>query len=169
MEGLIILILITLAVAIAVYFLKKRLGPFDESYRPEGPRGDDARLGRVAGITFHCTAADCGGFIGRLRWDDDNPLDCNAVAIEAYPDGRLLGFVPRVEARDWRRWAGAPAVPCIGYITRSDDNGKLYARFKAFTGGRDYVRREMESYAIWMCSNFGPGYEPAGFRDIVRL
>lgn len=167
MGGIIALIALIAIYAIVFFWLRNKLSPGDSaSYRPEGPRGDDARLGRVAGITYHCTGEDCGGFVGRLRWDDGNAHDCNAVAVEAYPSGRLLGFVPREEAREWRQWAGAPSVPVIGYIALSEETGQIYARFKAFTGSRGYVRRGMADYAAWLRANFGPDYVPDGLQGI---
>ncbi len=73
----------------------------------------------IAGANYRCSFMDIGGFIGFAIPQFDNKHDINAVAIYN-KKGKHLGFIPRIEAKQFREWCDTRPVPCVGYIKMED-------------------------------------------------
>lgn len=88
---------------------------------------------RIAGISFRCTEADEGGFMGGVRLEPDNEHDPNAIAVYTN-EGKHVGYVPRDKQAEVRAaMNGDDAAPCVGYIGtfggRKKKNG-VYGKIK---------------------------------------
>lgn len=88
---------------------------------------------RIAGISFRCTEADEGGFMGGVRLEPDNDHDPNAIAVYTN-EGKHVGYVPKDKQAEVRAaMNGDDAAPCVGYIGtfggRKKKNG-VYGKIK---------------------------------------
>ena len=83
---------------------------------------------KIAGAQYRNDARDIGGFLGYVCSEPNNPYDKNAVAIYRN-DGKLLGYIPKDETKDFREWSTKENLPCIGYIKDGDDVA-IYGRVK---------------------------------------
>lgn len=111
----------------------------------------------IAGINYRCDASDIGGFIGTVKPDRGNKYDKNALAVYR-GDGKLLGYIPKVETRHIRRW-GDDVVFCVGYIKEGDD-APLYGRVKAYSLLDNGAMIEIARYIKWLINNHGVEYAP---------
>lgn len=116
----------------------------------------------IAGVNYRCGPKDIGGFIGKAIPENDNPHDKNAVAIYRY-DGKHLGYLPKDDAKTFRKWYRSKSAPCVGYITNGYDN-MLKGRVKALDPENpEYAEADIKSYIRWMIDNLGPEYCPPEF------
>ena len=116
----------------------------------------------IAGVNYRCGPKDIGGFIGKAIPENDNPHDKNAVAVYRY-DGKHLGYLPKDDAKTFRKWYLSKSAPCVGYITNGDDN-MLKGRVKALDPENpEYAEADIKSYIRWMINNLGPEYCPPEF------
>lgn len=112
----------------------------------------------IAGVPYHASRRDIGGFSGYVANDAGNTHDRNAMGVYN-SDGKLLGFVPARELRDYRDWCGASTVPCIGFIHVED--GQLCGRVKmALPCNQDFVNDVFSRYRDWIRKNHGERYVP---------
>lgn len=142
---------------------KRTLPPIDY---PEDGTGDRTLTGteyicKIAGITHHASSSDIGGFVGVVCSDPTNPHDSKAVGIYS-ETGKLLGYIPKDELKEFREWTSRDPLPCIGYI-RKGDSTDLYGKIKIIDGDRNITAIHMIKYAIWMIENFGAEYVPDRF------
>lgn len=136
--------------AAAVASVDAFLSTIYESFDKEEVSDYQAGYYPVAGITFHCSRADVGMVRGVTFNDENNPKDKTAVGILAIANNgqqKLLGFIPKVEKKDYRKFAGDSAMlPFIGYIsTFTTDTGEtgLKARVKIFKGCGNGMYKDM--------------------------
>lgn len=119
---------------------------------------------RIAGAYHHCDDSDIGGFIGYIQPDANNRYDRNAIGVYNN-DGKLLGYIPKEETADVRRWATQPHLPCIGYIL-SGDKVDYWGRVTIID--TDPVRTEIEIIrtAMFMLERDGVKIIPPDFRVV---
>ena len=116
----------------------------------------------IAGVNYRCGPKDIGGFIGKAIPENNNPHDRNAVAVYRY-DGKHLGYLPKDDAKTFRKWYRSKSAPCVGYITHGADN-MLRGRVKALDPENpEYAEADIKSYIRWMINNLGPEYCPPEF------
>lgn len=115
----------------------------------------------IAGINFRCYARDVGGFLGYAAPEPDNEYDTNAVAIYRN-DGKLLGYIPKKDNREFKEWSSSCTVPCVGYILRED--GTMKGRVKALLPeNENAVRKAVAYYVRWLVRKHGSRFIPKGF------
>lgn len=133
---------------------------------PEDGTGDRTLMGteytcKIAGITHHASSYDIGGFVGVVCSDPTNPYDGSAVGIYS-ETGKLLGYIPKNELKEFREWTSRDPLPCIGYI-REGNKADIYGNIKIIDGDRNITEIHMIKYAIWMIENFGAECIPNRF------
>lgn len=142
----------------------------------QGPRGTRARrpvlrlLNRagdsykdewftyIAGVNYHSSRSDIGGFAGWIQHDALNPADSRAMGIYG-PLGNLIGYIPADELADYIRWCNGQPVPCVGFILR--EGGMYKGRVKALLPcNKDFIQNEFNRFMQWVNANYGPDYLP---------
>lgn len=115
----------------------------------------------IAGINFRCNARDAGGFLGYAVPEPDNEYDTNAVAIYRN-DGKLLGYIPKKDNREFKEWSDSCTVPCVGYILSED--GTMKGRVKALLPeNENAVNKAVAYYVRWLVQERGRRFIPKGF------
>lgn len=100
--------------------------------------------------------------MGYIRAEPDNPYDKNAIAIYRN-DKKLLGYIPKDEVEDFRKWSGnKEEVPCVGFI-KAGDEVPVFGKVKAINDGKDETELTIVKYVKWLISNLGLKYIPVGF------
>lgn len=115
----------------------------------------------IAGINFRCNARDEGGFLGYAAPEPDNEYDRNAVAVYRN-DGKLLGYIPKKENKEFKEWSESCTVPCVGYIFQED--GTMRGRVKALLPeNENAVYKAVAYYVRWLVQEHGRRFIPKGF------
>lgn len=95
----------------------------------EGDTQDDEWHTYIAGVSYHISKYDIGGFTGWIENDINNAHDSKAMGI--YNSfGKLLGYIPAKELLDYRLWCDSKPQPCIGFVYIED--GQYRGRVKYF-------------------------------------
>lgn len=118
---------------------------------------DNEYYTRIAGVRHHCKFRDVGGFLGYAVPDPDNPHDRDAVAILRADDNKLLGFIPAVGLRDYKKWSRGRALPCVGYIREGQ---MLFGKVKVIDDDPEGTLEAIVAFVTWMLRTFGVGYKP---------
>lgn len=124
----------------------------------EGWRYEDEWYTYVAGVAHYVTKFDEGGFAGWVENDSDNTYDRQAMGVYNH-NGRLLGYIPADELKEYRKWCDAKPCPCVGYIRV--ENGKLRGRVKVLLPcNKEFLETEFTNYMKWVEENIGSKYVP---------
>lgn len=116
---------------------------------------------KIAGVQYRNDAQDIGGFLGYVCSEPTNPHDKNAIAIYRN-DGKLIGYIPKDEIKDFREWSAKDNLPCVGFIKDGDDV-ELYGKVKVLDTDADETELEIAKFVKWLVSNFGVKFIPVGF------
>ena len=115
----------------------------------------------IAGVQYRNDVQDIGGFLGYVCSEPTNPHDKNAIAIYRN-DGKLIGYIPKDEIKDFREWSAKDNLPCVGFIKDGDDV-ELYGKVKVLDTDADETELEIVKFVKWLVSNFGVKFIPVGF------
>lgn len=111
----------------------------------------------IAGLHYHASKSDVGGFCGYVANDPYNSYDKNAVAI--YSKLKLLGYIPARELADFREWSDGEVMPCIGIIYVED--GQLRGRVKILKPcNMEFIQKGFSYYINWIKDTHGEKYLP---------
>ncbi len=112
----------------------------------------------IAGVSYHCSENDIGGYSGYVMLDEDNLKDKRARGI--YSQTKLLGYIPANELIDYIDWSDGRPCPCVGFIFIED--GQLRGRVKILRPcNQDFLKTEFNSYLTWVRKNYGDKYVPS--------
>lgn len=115
----------------------------------------------IAGVQYHNSTQDIGGFLGYVCPEPTNQYDKNAIAV--YRNGKkLIGYIPKDEQKSFREWSNKDFLPCIGFI-KAGDNAPLYGKVKVIDCDPDETELEVIRFTKWLVSNFGVKFIPKGF------
>lgn len=135
----------------------------DSVYRPDGAGaqtlGETEYFCKIAGA--HHRNKDEGAFIGVVTNDPDNEYDKNAIAIYRN-DGKLMGYIPREEQRDFRKWSDRDPLPCIGYV-RYGDYVDMYGSVKVIDADKRLTELHIMKFVRWLVENYGVQFIPNDF------
>lgn len=124
----------------------------------EGQPFTDEMQTYIAGLKHHITKADIGGFTGLVVPEPTNKHDRNAMGVYN-SSGKLLGYIPASELRDYRKWCEAQPQPCAGFIYAED--GELRGRVKIVRPcNAEFIKDRFTSYFQWIKDNVGDAYLP---------
>lgn len=111
----------------------------------------------IAGVKFHCSKYDIGGFTGYVARDENNTHDKNAMGI--YSNIKHLGYIPAKELSDYRHWCDDQPMPCVGFIYMED--GQYRGRVKILRPCNEkFLQTEFSRYLQWVLDHFGKEYLP---------
>ena len=124
----------------------------------DGDPEDDEWHTYIAGINYRASKYDIGGFSGWVGPDPDNAYDPNAMGVyNAF--GKLLGYIPAKELKEYRKWCGAQPQPCVGFIYEED--GEKRGRVKILRPcNTEFLETEFSRYLQWVNDNYGKEYLP---------
>lgn len=122
---------------------------------------DDTYYTGIAGVQYHNSTQDIGGFLGYIRSEPDNPRDKNALAIYRN-DNKLIGYLPKSETNTFRNWSQKENLPCIGFI-KDGDEVPLFGKVKIIDTDTEETELIVVKYVRWLVSNFGIKFIPVGF------
>ena len=124
----------------------------------EGDMQEDERHTYIAGLYYHVSKYDIGGFTGWVAHDTDNTHDRRARGV--YNSfGKLLGYIPAKELDDFLAWCDSKPVPCVGFIYT--DNGEIRGRVKMLLPcNAEFLQTGFSNYLQWVCDNYGAEYLP---------
>lgn len=132
-------------------------------YRPDGTGaqtlGKTEYFCKIAGASHHDNKE--GAFIGVVMSDPDNEYDKNAIAIY-HNDGRLVGYIPRNEQKDFREWSTREPLPCVGFFCEGDYTD-LYGKVKVIDADQRLTEIHIAKFVRWMVEKYGVKYIPNGF------
>lgn len=135
----------------------------DSVYRPDGTGaqtlGETEYFCKIAGA--HHRNKNEGAFIGVVTNDPDNEYDKNAIAIYRN-DGKLMGYIPREEQRDFRKWSDRDPLPCIGYV-RYGDYVDMYGSVKVIDADKRLTELHIMKFVKWLIENYGVDFIPNDF------
>lgn len=115
----------------------------------------------IAGVQYHNSTQDIGGFLGYVCPEPTNQYDKNAIAVYRN-DKKLIGYIPKDEQKSFREWSDKDFLPCIGFIKAGDD-APLYGKVKVIDEDPDETEFEVIRFIKWLVSNFGVKFIPKGF------
>lgn len=115
---------------------------------------------KIAGIKFHNSKKDIGGFLGYVCAEPDNSYDNNAIAVHRN-DGKLVGYIPKDETRALREWSDKDNLPCIGFIN-TNEYVPLYGNAKIIDENEFETNLEIAKFVKWLVENFGTKFVPPG-------
>ena len=115
----------------------------------------------IAGVQYHNSTQDIGGFIGFVCPEPTNAYDKNAIAIYNF-DKKLVGYIPKNEQKAFREWSSKDTLLCVGFVAKGD-NAPLYGKVKVIDGDPDETEFEVIRFTKWLVSNFGVKFIPKGF------
>lgn len=124
--------------------------------------GDPSYFCKIAGVQYRNDVQDIGGFLGYVCSEPNNPHDKNAIAIYRN-DGKLIGYIPKDETKDFREWSTKENLPCVGFI-KDGDEVALYGKVKVIDADADETELEIVKFVKWLVSNFGVKFIPFGFK-----
>lgn len=112
----------------------------------------------IAGLRYHASVHDIGGFTGWVENDLGNTHDSKAMGI--YNSfGKLLGYIPASELEDYRLWCLGQPVPCAGFVYIED--GQYRGRVKMLLPcNKEFLQKEFTRYLQWVKDNYGCDYLP---------
>lgn len=117
---------------------------------------------RIAGVQYHCTAAEVGGFLGYVAPETNNPHDKNACAVYRNDD-KLVGYIPKDKLTEYRQWSGCKSLPCVGFVKEGADV-PLFGKVKVINNADETEAKIIiVKYVRWLVANFGKKYVPVGF------
>ena len=124
----------------------------------EGDTQDDEWHTYIAGVSYHISKYDIGGFTGWIENDNTNAYDAKAMGV--YNSfGKLLGYIPAKELLDYRLWCDSKPQPCIGFVYIED--GQYIGRVKILRPcNEDFLQTEFSRYLQWVNDNYGKEYLP---------
>ena len=132
-------------------------------YRPDGTGaqtlGETEYFCKIAGASHHDNKE--GAFIGVVMSDPDNEYDKNAIAIY-HNDGRLVGYIPRNEQKDFREWSTREPLPCVGFFCEGDYTD-LYGKVKVIDADQRLTEIHIAKFVRWMVEKYGVKYIPNDF------
>ena len=132
-------------------------------YRPDGTGaqtlGETEYFCKIAGVHHH--NKNEGAFIGVVMNDPDNEYDKNAIAIYRN-DGKLMGYIPREEQRDFRKWSDRDPLPCVGYV-RYGDYVDMYGSVKVIDADKRLTELHIMKFVKWLVENYGVQFIPNDF------
>lgn len=112
----------------------------------------------IAGVSHHNDEDNIGGFIGYCMADPTNRLDKNAIGIYE-SGGRLVGYIPKDEQKNFRAWSKRNPLPCIGFIEVFDD--RLRGKVKVIDACPELTELHMFKFIRWLILNHGKGFIPS--------
>lgn len=134
------------------------------TFRPDGTGGrtlqETEYFCSIAGVHYRYDYED--SFIGYAQFDPYNEFDSNAIAIYTL-SGKLVGYIPKVEQKDYRRWTDRETLPCIGIIREGYD-GKYRGKVKVIDADRSLTERHIIKFVIWMVDKYGVAFVPKEFK-----
>lgn len=102
---------------------------------------------KINGLSHHCTKNDEGVFDGVIFNERTNKYDSKAMAV-ANMKGKIIGYVPAYELKDYHKWSNKKPCTCVGFIRYFiDENGEevLFGRVTAIKPcNKDFVNRLTE-------------------------
>lgn len=111
----------------------------------------------IAGLKYHISKYDIGGFTGYVVNDPTNSHDSKAMAICS--GIKLLGYIPAKELTDYRKWCEAKPQPCVGFVYVED--GQYRGRVKILRPcNEEFLQTELSRYLQWVRDNYGSEYLP---------
>lgn len=136
--------------------LKKK--PNIKIFNREGDSHEDEWHTYIAGVSHHASKYDVGGFSGWVGADPENPYDNKAMAV--YNSfGKLLGYIPANELKNYREWCDCQPQPCVGFVFVED--GHLRGRVKILRPCNEiFLEEEFSKYLQWVKDNYGKEYLP---------
>lgn len=155
---------VIIAVVVALYFVVKsaqKKTPKKEMKISVNVSTSPDYFCKIAGVQYKNDAQDIGGFLGYVCSEPANPHDKNAIAIYRN-DGKLIGYIPKDEIKDFREWSAKDNLPCVGFIKDGDDV-ELYGKVKVLDTDADETELEIVKFVKWLVSNFGVKFIPVGF------
>ncbi len=118
----------------------------------------DSRNTYIAGLSYYATKRDVGGFWGYVVNEPDNKVDPKAMAVITV-SGKLLGYIPAKELKEYRDWCNGMPRPCVGFLYVHGD--QLRGRAKILdVSSREFLEREFANYLSWVRSHMGERYLP---------
>lgn len=112
----------------------------------------------IAGVTHHNDEDNIGGFIGYCMADPNNRYDKNAIGIYE-SGGRLVGYIPKDEQKNFRTWSKRDPLPCIGFIEEFD--GRMRGKVKVIDACPELTELHMFKFIKWLILNHGKGFIPS--------
>lgn len=155
---------VIIAVVVALYFVVKsaqKKTPKKEMKISVKVSTSPDYFCKIAGVQYRNDVQDIGGFLGYVCSEPTNPHDKNAIAIYRN-DGKLIGYIPKDEIKDFREWSAKDNLPCVGFIKDGDDV-ELYGKVKVLDTDADETELEIVKFVKWLVSNFGVKFIPVGF------
>lgn len=155
---------VIIAVVVALYFVvksAKKKTPKKEMEISVKVSTSPDYFCKIAGVQYRNDVQDIGGFLGYVCSEPTNPHDKNAIAIYRN-DGKLIGYIPKDEIKDFREWSAKDNLPCVGFIKDGDDV-ELYGKVKVLDTDADETELEVVKFVKWLVSNFGVKFIPVGF------
>lgn len=155
---------VIIAVVVALYFVVKsaqKKTPKKEMKISVKVSTSPDYFCKIAGVQYRNDVQDIGGFLGYVCSEPANPHDKNAIAIYRN-DGKLIGYIPKDEIKDFREWSAKDNLPCVGFIKDGDDV-ELYGKVKVLDTDADETELEIVKFVKWLVSNFGVKFIPVGF------
>lgn len=115
----------------------------------------------IAGVSHHNNEDNIGGFIGYCMADPNNRYDKNAIGIYE-SGGRLVGYIPKDEQKDFRVWSKRNPLPCIGFIEVFDD--RLRGKVKVIDACPELTELHVFKFVRWLILNHGKRFIPGGLQ-----
>ena len=142
---------------IAAPTVLKSKPPFKMLNREGSPHADEWHT-YIAGLRYHASVHDIGGFTGWVENDLGNAHDSKAMGIYN-SSGKLLGYIPARELADYRLWCLGYPVPCVGFVFVED--GQYRGRVKILLPcNKDFLQTEFTRYLQWVKDNYGNDHLP---------
>ena len=125
----------------------------------EGDPDEDEWYTYIAGVPYHGSTSDIGGFTGYVLNDLFNEHDANAMAVCRGNDMKLLGYIPAKELSEYHEWSDGWPMPCVGFIYIED--GQYRGRVKILRPcNEEFLQTEFSRYLQWIKDNYGNEYLP---------
>jgi hypothetical protein len=115
----------------------------------------------IAGVSHHNDEDNIGGFIGYCMADPKNRHDKNAIGIYE-SGGRLVGYIPKDEQKNFKAWSKRDPLPCIGFIEEFDD--RLRGKVKVIDACPELTELHMFKFIRWLILNHGKGFIPSNIK-----
>lgn len=124
----------------------------------EGDPDEDEWFTYIAGVPHHATKYQIGGFCGWVAHEEGNKYDPYAMGVYN-SKGKLLGYIPAKDVKQYRAWCDAEPQPCVGFIYEED--GQLRGRVKVLRPcNAEFLQTEFQRFVNWINNNYGRAYVP---------